>query len=129
MGFTITFKGNPVIVIDYNPVLSFINGRCSLTILNSYIPEARNGFLKLPSCEFDPKCLGCNSVTAKELVLLWDEFQSDGYNLDKISESLLLYDINEFLRGTGCQLLIPSIIEPIILIDSINSCNSIKGIM
>jgi hypothetical protein len=61
---------------------------------------------------------------ANELELLWDEFQGDGYPLDKISESLLVYDINDFLRGI---LLIPSLIEPIILIDSINSCKSIKG--
>jgi len=80
----------------------------------------------VPSYEFYPKFLGCNSVTAEELVLLWNEFQSDGYNLDKISESLLVYDINNFLMGGG--LLIPSIIEPIILIDTINSCNITKGI-
>jgi hypothetical protein len=70
-----------------------------------------------------PKYFSCMS-DAKELELLWDEFQGDGYPLDKISESLLVYDINDFLRGI---LLIPSLIEPIILIDSINSCKSIKG--
>jgi hypothetical protein len=91
MGFTIPFKGKPVIVIDYNPVLSFMNNRCSLAIPNLYRPEAvRNEYLKLPSCEIYPKYFSCNSAAAKELVLLWDEFQSDGYPLDKISESLLV---------------------------------------
>jgi len=124
MGFGVTSKGKPVIVIDYNPVLSILNNKCSLAIPNSYRPEVLgNENLKLSSCEIYPKYFSCMS-DAKELDLLWDEFQGDGYPLDKISESLLVYDINDFLRGI---LLIPSLIEPVILIDSINSCKSIKG--
>jgi hypothetical protein len=124
MGYQITQGGKIVISIDYNPFFTITSGTPTFTFPDSYFPIASDVNLKLCSCEINVKSFGCIS-NAKELEGLWKEFQMKGIPLDKMAESFLVYDVNSFCNGT---IPLPSIIELVILIDSINSVKNIKGV-
>jgi hypothetical protein len=125
MGYTIVEHGKIIASVDYNPLFSRTGGKPTFTFPNSYMPHAINQeTLRLSSCTLDTKSFGCIS-SANQLESLWNYFQTKGLPLSKIAESFLVYDVDHLGKG---MIPIPSIIEPILLIDSMNSCRYIKGV-
>ena len=125
MGYRIMEHDKIIVSVDYNPLFSTTGGMPTFTFPNSYKPQTINHeTLTLSSCALDTRSFGCIS-SPSQLESLWSYFQTKGLPMDKITESLLVYDVDHLGKG---MIPFPSIIEPILLIDSMNSCKDIKGV-
>jgi len=96
------------------------NGKYSLRISSPLKPTIKGSNLEFITGEVDPNILGIHS-SPLQIIKLWEEYETMGFPLEDIAQSLYLVELMEFIKSWEAPS-VTLLAEVIVLLESINKC-------
>ena len=109
----------------YDGLYSISESGVHIGIFSPLKPTIKGGNLEFITGQVDPNILGINS-SPQLLVRLWERYESMGFPLEDIAQSLYFLELNEFIRSWRPHP-VTLLAELIVLLDSIDNCKNMPG--
>lgn len=110
----------------YNGLFSIDeNGKYRLGIFFPLKPTIKASNLEFITGEIDPNILGIRR-SAEQVIKLWEKYEAMGLPLEDMAQSLYYLELTDFIRS-WLPPPVTLLAEVIVLLDSINECDKIKG--